>query len=533
MRDYLRLAFRRKWAFMVPTVVGVLLALGVAVGVHYEIPPVPMLLPTKYRAEALVRRKDLGLLHSAPSSIIARQSPVLSLDVLRQEILTWNNLQRVIRQTGLDVHLETPGQWQGMYQSLRERISIRAAAQSRGVDLVEIAVIHTDPARAAKIANAIADNYVEESKKTIRTDSTAVVSFLEAERDKYLEKMHEAEEKLEDYREEHYADLPEVKEGILNQLLSLRTDKGSRVLLLEEARNRLAEVDKQLVGVPRTVTAEVERAANPRYAELEAQLAQSKRELLSHRMKYTDEHPAVKQLQNEITELEQQLEETPEQVPGTERETLNPLYGELYTERLNLEREIKAQEAALLKVESQIQAAREELERMAGDEKRYTQLRNEIEENSEIYSTFRRSLVAARTRLEADAGKYGTQVEMVSRALKPAIPYWMAYNELMLALVFGGGMAGVGLMFSLEYLDRSFRNLEDASSFLEMPVLGSVALIVTPEQVARRQRRRKLAAAGLALCILGAAGVGIYLMRDAVAEFMRTSVAPFVRQIVG
>ena len=70
---------------------------------------------------------------------------------------------------------------------------------------------------------------------------------------------------------------------------------------------------------------------------------------------------------------------------------------------------------------------------------------------------------------------------------------------------------GIALVFGMEYSDRSFRNVEDAASYLKLPILGSIPTIVSPLEVARR-RRRKLAIAGLALMLLLATGGAVFLL---------------------
>ncbi len=502
LRDYLRLIFRRKWALVLPALAGILF-----------VPFLWFSVPPKYQASALVRRKDLAINRSAPSSIIGQGSSQMSVNALRVEILTWNNLERVIRQVDLDTDLESPAEWQAMYSRLRNSISINTQARERGVDLIEISATDEDPEMAAAIANAVADNYVEASKKSSRADSQTAVDFLKDGTDEYLQKLRETENALEQYKKTHFSDLPSVKDNILSTLFQLRTEEAAQQLQLAKARSRLQSVEEQLQDVPRVVEGEVTSDKNPRWEELQNQLRHRKRVLTALLLEYTEKHPRVQQVQRELQDLEEQLLETPARVEGSTKNILNPEYQELQMKRRDLEQEIQALQAGLSQLDSRRQANAEQLERMVAEEKRYNDLVRDRQEANELYEQYRRSLVSARTRLEVESGQYGTQVEMISRALVPAQPYRLERVKLALASLVGGVALGVALMFGLEFSDRSLRNIEDAAAFLDLPVLGSVPTIVTEQEVKQR-RRQRLAVGGTLLLLVVVSGVGIYVLEQ-------------------
>jgi hypothetical protein len=208
--------------------------------------------------------------------------------------------------------------------------------------------------------------------------------------------------------------------------------------------------------------------------------------------------------------MEEELAETEKRVTGAERETVNPLYQELMASKLDLERRIRGNQAAIEQIEADIRANERTMRELVEEEESYQDLLRKYEEASEFYSTYRRSLVAHRTRLQVEEGERGTQVEMISPALEPAFPYRLAYQKVMFALVLGGLAAGVGLVAALEYCDRSFRSMDEAAAYLGIPVLGSVCRIVTQQQIARKRRRRRMALAGFALLLLLACGGGLY-----------------------
>jgi polysaccharide chain length determinant protein (PEP-CTERM system associated) len=494
VRDYLLVLFRRKWAFLVPSLAGIVL------GVLLWVTPLKALFPAEYEAVALLRRTDRGMARTA-SSVIGLVTPNPTIDALRVEILTWTNLDRVVSQAKMDSTPEGSPSRQRLYDELRKSIIVRAVSQGRGIMHVEVRTTHKDPALAAKIANYVADNYVEESMRAYSKDNQDTVKFLEQGSKEHLEKLHEAEKELEKFRQERLSDVPDVRAGIQSSLLLARQEQTTRQLLLTAAEKRLAELDEQMKEVPPTVMSEVATEPNPIALQLRQELAERKRQVALLRIKWTDEHPEIKQLVSEVQTLEQQLAETPERVPGTERESPNPVYQTLMSDKLALQQEVRAHKAAIAQVEASITAREKDLRDMAEQETWYTDLMRRRAEYTQLYEQFRSNLLTARTRLDVESQGYGTQVEIVAKALVPVTPSQKQRVKVVLVCILGGIAMGVSLVLALDFCDQSLRGREDAAAFLDVPVLASVPEIVSVKQVALRRGHRR-AFAGLALSLL-------------------------------
>ena len=112
--------------------------------------------------------------------------------------------------------------------------------------------------------------------------------------------------------------------GILSTLQALRTTESEHLLLLSAAQNRLTEIDRQVKEVEKTIKNDVQTMDNPARQELQNQLMQRQKRLTEMLVNYTEDHPQVKAIREEIATLEAQLKDTPERVPGTIHETINP-----------------------------------------------------------------------------------------------------------------------------------------------------------------------------------------------------------------
>ncbi|MGD1001450.1 MAG: hypothetical protein ABSA67_12230 [Candidatus Brocadiia bacterium] len=481
VRDYLRLLFRRKYAIVVPIVCSLFLIL-----------PVWKVVPEKYRATALVKRKDLALTNAAAGSMMIRDNGPVPVETMRAEILTWTNLDRVIKQLKLDVDLKTSADWQEEYEKLKTSITIKTAAQGRGVDLIEIAVMDKDASSSQKIANAIADNYVEESQRNSRDDTLQAIDYFKAQCDDNLGIIRKMNIELDKYTREHWTELPEVKRGILASLQTLRTTESEHLLLLSAAQNRLTEIDRQIKEAEKTVKSDVQTMENPAREDLNNQLMARQKRLTEMLVNYTEDHPLVKALREEIATLEAQLKDAPERVPGSIHETINPLYQTLIQSRSTAEQEVKADEASLRETHAQIMANEASIRKVVDEEKQYADIQRQHDEAKQAYEEYHKSLLALQNRSRVQSEPNGTQVEIIARALEPAEPYHGYRLPLAIACVGGAAAAGFVLTFLLEFVDHSLRGPDDAAESLGVPVLATLTEISAPALHDPAKARRRL-----------------------------------------
>jgi len=497
VRDYLRLVFRRKHALLIPFLISIL-----AVG------PIWILAPITYRAEAIVKRQDLGMAERAGAS--STSPSAASPRTLYIEIVTPNNLDRVIRQLKMDVNLKTPADWQRKYDELRRNITIAYKARSKGLDLIEIAAVADTPRLAMDIANAVADNYVEESKRSSREAPEMAIDYLDRRAAEALRDLKAVEAKLDKYKREYLQELPQVKDALLRRIFDLETQQASASILLEGLQKRLELIEKQIAETPPTVTSEVVTEANPEYASREAELSELRR--ARDRMLTvggrTPEHPEVVKLGSEIARLEKELAETPQFKTGSERQVQNPALLALQQEHQRTQQDIQVQLAQIDRIKADIVALQLQARKMVQEEQSYADLLREKERCESQYHMFMRNLEAAQTQYDVETSKFGVQVDMIQRAIEPAAPYRVPRVKMALSCLGAGLVVGIVLMFALEFCDHSLRGREDAASFLQVPVLGCVSLIEAPSAIARRRRRSiVLALVAVAVLIAGVCAV--------------------------
>jgi exopolysaccharide transport family protein len=190
-------------------------------------------------------------------------------------------------------------------ESYNERLTVFPVDKSR---VISVEFQSSDPELAARIANAVADNYLT-LQQTARQDQTrAAGRWLSGEIDVLRKKVAEAEAKVEDFRSKTNLFMGTNGTTLSNQTL------GESNRDLASARSQKAELESKaryirdlikrggVVESSDVVNSELIRRLNEQRVTLRAQLAEQSSTLL-------DNHPRIKELKAQINDLDRQIRE--------------------------------------------------------------------------------------------------------------------------------------------------------------------------------------------------------------------------------
>jgi uncharacterized protein involved in exopolysaccharide biosynthesis len=120
-----------------------------------------------------------------------------------------------------------------------------------------------------------------------------------------------------------------------------------------------------------------------------------------------------------------------------------------------------------------------------------------------LYDTLLERLETAKITQRLESSKEGTRYTILDPArlpLKPKKPNKLLV--MMMGIMMGAG-AGIGLLFAAEAFDRSFLGVDEAKTFLEMPIFGAISKIVTHDDLKMQKlRHAKIAGVSVATGII-------------------------------
>lgn len=334
--------------------------------------------------------------------------------------------------------------------SLQGMLDIEQVKKTR---LIDISATHTDPSVAAKVVNATADAFglwnIEVKTKT----NTVAGTYMQKRIAELQSQIRNGEEQLVNYAQSHeILSLDASQNTVVERLAGL-----NKTLLEAENERGLAEASYRASLAPGAAEANAE-VSDKQITDFKGRLAELKQKRSQLMLTDTEESPEVKDLTQQISVLQSQLEETRSGAKKTITTNLETNYRKALTREATLRASFNKQRGETV---AQNQAAIN-----------YNILKQEIETNKGLLEG-----LMQRSK-ENDVSMAGTpnNIHVVDYSAVPKSPIGPKRMQgvmmaLMLALVFG-----VGLALFLEYLDDSVKTPNDIESGLRLPSLAIIPI---------------------------------------------------------
>jgi len=485
LKDYIKMFFRRKWHFLLPVLI--LMPL-VTVGTLY--------MPKIYRGSVylLIEEPESVNPLERPRPVQPVQQPSMQqiLQSLQEQILAYPRLVELIVRVGLLRDLTNRAAVEETIDELLKRLSVRMEA----MDVFSINYEDKDPVMAAKVANTLAQIFIEWNVSGHRSRLGRSVEMIQEQLAQYEKKMRESREALRKFREEHLLAGPGFEQNAnINSLIQIETSLAQVRMDLEDVELQIKDLEDIIAGKKPIVSSESTRQLNPLVDQLTQRLGELEVQLSSLRAAgATDAHPAVVSLKEEIERIKKRIAEesmvkASSSSNGGEE---NPAYKRA-VERLN---ELKLRAEALRQREKTLQKEaekyRKRVEQLPMVEQELARLQTEAQVNANIYSALLQELEAQRIN-QAEVVQQGVRYSILSPArvpIKPVKPRLVVNLALSFAI---GLLMGFGFVFLAEMGDRTIHDIEEAKRFLTIPVLAAVPKVPSQEELERIRSNQRFA----------------------------------------
>jgi len=474
--DYMAAVNRRKWWFIAPLVLCLVLG-AIAVAVW----------PKTYLSRAAIGVQTPTLSAELLRGV-SSMDPVERQRALQQLLLSPAVLDRVIREEQINPS-KPPDQvaaWlrDNLARNLEVPLPIGLNGRpdpSRGIDFFYLGYTDGSATRAQKIANKVASVFVEENSKvqTVRAQNTAEV--LGQELAESQAKLTDVENRLRAKKQNYVGRLPDQIGANVQMVNGARQQFESLSIQIRAEQDRLAMLEGQLDSMRQgsgalgmtTTEGAASQAAQKRIDDLQAQLAADRA------LGYTDKHPDVLRLQEEIKQARTELTATKEVPPSNREEMLkaDPLYRQRLTERDTAKLHIKELQASAANASSQIGAYQSRVEAAPVVEQELTSLEREYDLEKSRYSDLNTRFQNARLAQDVAQGHGGERFSILYPAGYPDKPIEPQPLKIMAIALVLGLVLGAGAALVREFLDRSVYDSRALQNEFEVPVLGEIPRI--------------------------------------------------------
>lgn len=549
LRHYWRILMSRKQYF-----------LGTALAIVLVAAVVALALPPIYESTATILIEEQQIPPDFVRSTVTGFADQ-RIQSLNQQILSRTRLLEIIRQFNLYPEMREKYTTEEIIEKMRDDIKVELIsaevtdqkkrgrkAQSEGVTIAfTIAYRGRNPDVVQRVTSNLSSLYLQENLKIREQQAKSTTQFLETELKEIQERIKTLGQKITEFKSNHEGILPELQQFNLSQAERLEKEIDQLNVQIRAAEERKIYLEGQLATVKPDsplISSTGERVMDPysrlkvlqvalcdlqsRYADTHPDIQKVKREmaelqkltgsgggdpslkrqkltqlraeLAQKQGRYSDQHPEVIKLKKEIAELEKVPESTSASGPVSQPD--NPAYVNLLTNIQAAANDIAALKRQRAELEAKLKTYRQRLELAPQVEQEYLALTRDYQnahtKHQEIMNKILEARIAEGMEESQKAEKF-TLIDPASYPEKPVSPKRGLIFLAGLILSLGGGLGMVALA---ENLDHSIKSADELAWLTGLPVLGSIARIITKEDVARERQRRRLIWSGVGVAFL-------------------------------
>ncbi len=485
-------------------------------------------LPNVYEARAQVYVDAQSRLAEVMGQVGVSPGVGSRVFVVRQAMLGRPQLERVAAETGFDLRARNEEEAETLYDGLRENIQVSTGRTSQSSNLYTISFQDSDRQMALAIVETLLNAFVEDVLELKERGTDEVDSYLADQLDHYSGLLEQAEADLADFKKRYVGLLPGESGGIFEKLQLEMNALETAELELAIEEDRRDELRRQLQSENPLLPEGGDDAQGVRLpgARTTTRIEEVERQLAEMLLTFTERHPDVVALQEQLDQLYAQQEQERAAMmadsggmEGAANAT-NPVYQ-------TVQIALNQSSVRIAGLRSQVTQHGAVVDRLRGQIDTIPEIEAELATLTRDYDQYRQLYNEIMVRRERERmGQVGEERDVVSfnitepptAALEPVGPRRtiMLFGVLFLGLGLGGGVA-----FLMSQANPVFHDIEGLRNFIGRPVLGQISLsLMTAGKRAVRRDGLMFATAASVLILSFAAAL---VLQDPGVEFVRNA----------
>ena len=340
----------------------------------------------------------------------------------------------------------------------------------RDADVVTIACQSEDRALAAKLANAVADEYVLMTLERNQLAAKQGREFVAAQSASAREELRAAEDALKQFREASgITAVGEAAMSLVARAQNQADEANKAQAAVSAGKAEGAALRKKLAGDQPFLVASQTFVRNPLVDNLRGELASLESERAHLAAEFAPTSQKVKALDGQIKQIRTQMSREAERVVSSEAR-VNPVDNELRNQLIAAEVRLLGDIERRDAVQRGLRETREQLQRLPADQRKAAELQRAVTVTERTYLMLVEKLQELRLS-EESAIPSATVIEQAVLPLEPIKPNKKRY--LLLGAFFGVLLAFAGALL-VNYLDDTFGTVQEIEQEMGLPVLAVV-----------------------------------------------------------
>jgi len=455
-------------------------------------------LPDQYKASARVYVDTSSVLRPLLKGIAINTGDTRQkIFLMTRTLLSRPNLEKVMRMTDLDLKATNEAEKDEIVDELKTTIKFSGTSRE---NLYTISYENDSPDLAKLVVKSLLTIFMESNLGEVRKDQDSATQFLEQQKAEYERRMRELENELTRFKQRNLTLLPDGSGGYYEQIRNGKKKIESVKLELSILNERMETTQRQVEGEePSFGLGPIpESQLRVQTGDIDARIRNMEMRLDDLSVKYTNRHPDVAQTRKSLAKLKAEREAIIAEARGDASEGTsgggfnidkNPIYQQMRLSLAELEADVAAKRKLLTLLETQVAELEGSIGTVTALEAERRDLLSDYQIVKKNHAKLEGRLEASNLGRKADSSSDNVRFRVVDPPRAPTVPSG-PNRVLFSSLVLLGGLAvGFGIAFLMSQFRPTFDERQILSDTLGLPVLGSVNMVWTSDQIRARKVR--------------------------------------------
>ena len=452
---------------------------------------VVFVMPDVYEAKASVFVNTESALRDLTKGLVIENDLLSQLQLVKQTMLSRENLEKVARDTDLDMRVVTAEDMEDLMTGLRERINITGGERRRDGrnNLYTITFQDQNREQSLAVVQSLLNTFLEDTVGVKIQGNDDAQKFLEEQIADYEQRLSAAEKRLADFKRDNIGLLPGAESDYFTRIqseINYRDDAQSELRLeLSKEQAILAQLAGETEVVPGAATGPT---AGTVYDQRLAEAQRSLEELL---LRFTDKHPSVVASRETIARLEQERDRyyaslgSGGTVAGATA-TANPVFQQLKIQLNETRVQIARLRSQIADRNRRLAVLEEQVTTVPQVEAELARLNRDYAVNKDQYEALVGRLEVAKVTERKDQSEEVDFriIDPPTVGIEPVAPKRLLLIAGVLIAALGAGGA---LAFVFDQLKPVFNTTAELQRIVQRPVLGAVSRTWQRHQAIKRR----------------------------------------------
>src|SRR5665647_2559945 len=454
-------------------------------------------LPDNYMSSARIYVDTESVLKPLLAGMAQPPNVEQQVTIMSRTLISRPNVERVIRMVDLDIKTRTMQDSEKLIKDLMDDIKIGATGRD---NLFTISYANEDPKIAKGVVQSLLTIFVEGSLSDNKQNTTSAIRFIDEQIKDYEGKLVTAETALTKFKQKNMGIMPRQTSDYATQLSEVANGLNQAKLELKEAEQARDALKNQITGDEPALMVEESPGIAPT-PEIDQRILALNKNLDALRLQFTEQHPDIISTKRLIKQLEERKKEEAKLIEARAREEAKQNKqsdpGKNYSpmlQQLNI---------ALAEAEARVASMRARVEEYSS---RYNHIKSlgyavpeveaalsQLNRDYQVNKTNYEKLLERRETAKISGDMSATTQLMTFRIIDPPTDPKTPSGPnraLLFSLVLLAALAsGIGIAFTLSQINPTFHSQSSLREVTGWPILGTVMMIWTEQEIAKRKRK--------------------------------------------